>query len=146
MLPNLIVIGAQICGTTSLHYYLSLHPQVSMSKEKELLFFREEHNWPKGIAWYASHFHGKAKVHGESSPGYTNYPQFAGVPSRMYPVLPKAAPAFWVADRKYAVFSIFEDRASQDKRIAKATVDRTLGEDVSKLRAITGHGFGHWSL
>ena len=29
-LPNLIVIGAQKCGTSGLHYYLSLHPEVSM--------------------------------------------------------------------------------------------------------------------
>ena len=31
-LPNLIVIGAQKCGTSVLHYYLRLHPEVSMSK------------------------------------------------------------------------------------------------------------------
>ena len=30
-LPNLIVIGAQKCGTSGLHYYLGLHPEVSMS-------------------------------------------------------------------------------------------------------------------
>lgn len=38
-LPNLIIIGAMKCGTTSLHYYLNLHPQISMSQEKELKFF-----------------------------------------------------------------------------------------------------------
>jgi len=41
-LPNLIVIGAQKCGTSGLHYHLSLHPEVSMSKPKELNFFIEE--------------------------------------------------------------------------------------------------------
>ena len=30
--PNLVVIGAQKCGTSGLHYYLSLHPEISMSK------------------------------------------------------------------------------------------------------------------
>ena len=51
-LPNLIVIGAQKCGTSVLHYYLSLHPEVSMSKPKELNFFIEERNWPRGVDWY----------------------------------------------------------------------------------------------
>ncbi|HKJ35096.1 MAG TPA: hypothetical protein VKA36_00890, partial [Solirubrobacterales bacterium] len=31
VLPNLIIVGAQKCGTSGLHYYLGLHPEVSMS-------------------------------------------------------------------------------------------------------------------
>src|SRR5437899_900704 len=31
MLPNLLIIGAQKCGTTSLHAYLDLHPDVHMA-------------------------------------------------------------------------------------------------------------------
>ena len=38
-LPNLIVIGAQKFETTSLHHYLNAHPQIFMSREKELDFF-----------------------------------------------------------------------------------------------------------
>ena len=37
-LPNLLIIGASQCGTTSLHYYLGLHPEIYVSKEKELNF------------------------------------------------------------------------------------------------------------
>lgn len=55
-LPNLIIIGAQKSATTSLHYYLNLHPQIAMSREKELDFFIEEHNWHKGTEWYESQF------------------------------------------------------------------------------------------
>src|ERR687894_2292944 len=74
-LPNLIVIGAQKCGTSVLHYYLSLHPEVSMSRPKELNFFIEERNWPRGLDWYKSQFDGDARVRGEASPNYTAYPQ-----------------------------------------------------------------------
>ena len=35
MLPNLIIIGAMKCGTTSLHNYLSLHPEIYMSEKKK---------------------------------------------------------------------------------------------------------------
>jgi hypothetical protein len=89
-LPNLIIIGAQKCGTTSLHYYLGLHPQVAMAREKELDFFVLEHNWHRGIAWYKSQFRGNAAVHGEASPRYTYYPSYQGVPVRMHRVVPKA--------------------------------------------------------
>ncbi len=89
-LPNLIIIGAQKCGTTSLHYYLGLHPQISMSREKELDFFIIEHNWHKGIDWYKSNFIGETKIRGESSPNYTLYPYYDGVPERMHSVVPGA--------------------------------------------------------
>jgi hypothetical protein len=86
-LPNLIVIGGLKCGTTSLHHYLNLHPQIEMSRPKELNFFVEELNWELGGDWYASHFSGRTPVRGETSPHYTNLPRFEGVAERMRRVL-----------------------------------------------------------
>ena len=86
-LPNLIVIGGLKCGTTSLHHYLNLHPQVAMSRPKELNFFVAELNWELGADWYASHFDRTAQVRGETSPHYTNLPRFAGVADRMFGAL-----------------------------------------------------------
>jgi hypothetical protein len=86
-LPNLIIIGGLKCGTTSLHHYLNLHPEIAMSRPKELNFFVAELNWPLGRDWYAGHFDSRAPVRGESSPHYTNRPAFAGVPERMREVL-----------------------------------------------------------
>ena len=87
MLPNLIVIGAMKSGTSSLHAYLNLHPQISMSRPKELKFFTEN-NWSKGVKWYESYFTDEAKIVGESSPQYTMCHFFGGVPERMYSLLP----------------------------------------------------------
>ena len=89
-LPNVIVIGAQKCGTSTLHYYLRLHPEVSGSTPKELDFFIEERNWPKGLDWYRSHFDPNATARLESSPNYTSYPSFEGVPERMHETVPDA--------------------------------------------------------
>jgi hypothetical protein len=86
-LPNLIVIGGLKCGTTSMHHYLNLHPQVAMSRPKELNFFVAELNWELGPEWYASHFDREAPVRGETSPHYTNLPRFQGVADRMHEVL-----------------------------------------------------------
>ncbi len=76
------------CGTTSLHYYLNQHPQISMSSEKELQFFIIEKNWHKGIKWYGSNFKGNATIHGESSASYASYPIYNGVPERIHFLLP----------------------------------------------------------
>lgn len=37
--PNMIIIGAPKTGTTSLHYYLSQHPDIYMSEDKEPHYF-----------------------------------------------------------------------------------------------------------
>ena len=97
-LPNLVVIGGLKCGTTSVHHYLSLHPQVEMSRPKELNFFVSELNWTLGPEWYASHFSGRASVRGESSPHYTNRPRFDGVAKRMRSLLGDARLLYMVRD------------------------------------------------
>jgi hypothetical protein len=83
-LPNLIIVGGLKCGTTSIHHYLGLHPEIQMSKPKELNFFARELNWDLGLDWYASRFDERFAVRGESSPHYTNLPRFEGVPERIH--------------------------------------------------------------
>jgi hypothetical protein len=97
-LPNLVVIGAQKCGTSGLHYQLGLHPEIWMSRPKELNFFIEERNWPRGEDWYRASFNAGAKVRGESSPNYTAYPQHVGVPERMHSLIPDAKLVYVVRD------------------------------------------------
>lgn len=84
--PNLFIIGAMKSGTTSLHNYLKMHPDIFMSEPKELWFFVEEKNWGKGEQWYLNHFRdaGEASIIGESSADYTMYPLYKGVPERLH--------------------------------------------------------------
>jgi len=42
---DFLVIGAQKAGTTSLHNYLGLHPNILLPRRKELHFFDNEHIW-----------------------------------------------------------------------------------------------------
>jgi hypothetical protein len=97
-LPNLVVVGGLKCGTTSLHHYLNLHPEIEMSRPKELNFFVAELNWPLGSEWYASHFSDDAPVRGESSPHYTSRPRFEGVAERMRSVLGDVRLVYMVRD------------------------------------------------
>jgi Sulfotransferase domain len=89
-LPNLIIIGAQKCGTTSLHNYLDAHPESAMSRRKETDFFLPNGNWDRGLDWYASQFDPAAKVRGETSTGYTNLPASTGTAERIRSVVPGA--------------------------------------------------------
>jgi len=97
-MPNLIIIGGLKCGTTSIHHYLGLHPEVQMSKPKELNFFVEELNWDLGLDWYASRFDSRFRVRGESSPHYTNEPRYKGVSERIREHCPDAKLIYMVRD------------------------------------------------
>jgi Sulfotransferase family len=111
-LPNLIVIGAMKCGTTSLHHYLDQHPDVAMSRIKELNFFFgpadtcgdgdgppdwARGNWHRGTSWYAAQFDPTSRVRGEASPGYTS-PSHRQVAGRMAAVVPDAQLVYVVRD------------------------------------------------
>ena len=97
-LPNLIIIGGLKCGTTSIHHYLGLHPEVNMSKPKELNFFVKELNWDLGLPWYRGRFDGRSAVRGESSPHYTNLPHYQGVAARIHDNIPDAKLIYMVRD------------------------------------------------
>lgn len=97
-LPTLVVLGAMKCGTSALHRYLSLHPEVSASDPKELDFFLEGRNWARGLEWYASHFDARRPARVEASPNYTAYAAQAGVMARMEQVIPSARFVYLVRD------------------------------------------------
>lgn len=96
--PNTLIIGAMKCGTTSLHEYLSYHPDISMSAQKETNFFVQEQNWSKGLGWYRQNFKPGAKVIGESSPNYARFPIYSGVPERIKLIVPGAKLILCVRD------------------------------------------------
>lgn len=139
VLPNLIIIGAMKCGTTALHRYLNLHPDVFMSEPKELNFFsgpdpldrkQEERaawsvgNWHRGVEWYAEQFH-PAPVRGEASPGYTS-PSFPEAAERMARVVPEVRLVYAVRDPvERAVSQYLHHRADGTERrpIEEALLD-----------------------
>ena len=87
-LPDFIIIGAQKCGTTSLYFYLSQHPQLLPSSIKEVHFFDRGGNpmmntFQKGPSWYRSHFPYQKTF--EASPSYIFHPL---VPRRIFELVP----------------------------------------------------------
>src|SRR5205807_10054755 len=47
--PDLLIIGARCCGTTSLVAYLRAHPAVEWAAVKEVHFFDD--NFERGLGW-----------------------------------------------------------------------------------------------
>jgi Sulfotransferase domain len=74
--PNLFIVGAPRCGTTSLWSYLKDHPDIFMSAEKELYFFDSDlrpSTWqPPSLEQYLANFSaaGLQKIIGEATPSY----------------------------------------------------------------------------
>jgi len=99
-LPNLLVIGAQKCGTSSLHRYLGAHPDIGMSTPKELDFFAGPGfaGWERGVDWYRARFDPEKPVRGESSPSYTAHPFVAGTPERVHALVPDSKLIYLVRD------------------------------------------------
>lgn len=97
-LPTFLIIGSARSGTTSLHYYLSQHPQISMSRPKEVNFFSHDDLFARGPEWYAGHFPGVGPHFGESSPKYTVYPHIGGVPRRIAGLLPEVKLIYLLRD------------------------------------------------
>lgn len=126
MLPNLIVIGAAKCGTTSLHEYLDKHPEIAMAQAKELRFFVENKNWGQGLTWYESQFDATAAVRGEATPAYSAFPLYRGVPERMARTIPGAKLIYLVRDPIARIVSHFSHRTVNWPEMD--TLDDALGK------------------
>ncbi|MGI9308885.1 MAG: sulfotransferase family protein [Gammaproteobacteria bacterium] len=108
-LPEIIIIGGQKCGSTSLHHYLDQHPDIAMSDYKELQFFSDDERWEKGVDWYTPNFSESAKYTGEASPQYAWQPFFPDSPERMYSLVPNAKLIYMVRDPIERVLSQYCD-------------------------------------
>jgi len=97
MLPDFLIIGTKKGGTTSLHYYLSRHPDLFMSSPKELMFFSSR-NWHRGRQWYERFFPDNGKKCGESTPDYTWYPTEPEVPKRIHSLIPHCKLIYIIRD------------------------------------------------
>lgn len=98
-LPNLILIGAMKCGTTSLNDYLALHPHIHMTADKEINWFSgEQAHQP--IEWYKALFDPSCPVRGEASQNYSkgHHPFYRNAAARMAEHIPDAKLLYVVRD------------------------------------------------
>jgi hypothetical protein len=99
---DFVVLGAMKCGTTSLHHYLSEHPNVLLAPEKEMNFFfgsipGEPGNLWRGMAWYRDRLPADGRLRGDVSPGYTS-PDHPDVAARIAAAAPDVKLLYLVRD------------------------------------------------
>jgi hypothetical protein len=97
LLPNLVVIGAMKAGTTSMHNYLDLHPEINVSTDKEARFFQD----PDLLDWvgtYQRNFTRGTRYRAESTPIYSKWPVVPGVADRLAELVPDARIIYMVRE------------------------------------------------
>lgn len=122
------------CGTSSLHRYLDLHPEIAMSTLKEPNFFLEPgsswSNWERGLDWYRSLFDSRAPVRGEASVNYSSLPFTDGVAERMAATLPDLRLVYMVRDPiERAVSHYLHARAAGRE---ERSIDEVLADHESR--------------
>ena len=144
-LPDFLVIGTKRGGTTSLWRYLIQHPLVPRLfpawNTKTSHYFEE--NWPRGEAWYRSHFptgrqraalerkHGGPSKVGEAAPLYMFHPLVAG---RVADLMPQARIVVLLRDPVERAYSHWKERRGENVEpldfaaALEAEESRTAGE------------------
>jgi hypothetical protein len=71
-IPNFYILGAAKCGTTSLYHYLSVHPSIYMSDNKEPHYFDNHDVFNRGVEAYINDNYSRHtnEVSGEATPTY----------------------------------------------------------------------------
>jgi sulfotransferase family protein len=91
------VIGASKAGTTSLHQYLGLHPEIAMTEPKEPHLMVGP-GWREKARAYAELFSADAPVRGESSTGYSVHTVNPDAPGNIAELIPDARILYLVRD------------------------------------------------
>lgn len=125
--PNLFIIGAPKCGTTTLHHWLSVHPQVFMTSNKEPSFFceftKKEWNGP-GADIFVKVLVKDKDIYESLFEGSENY-KWRGEASTDY---------LWVENVPY---NIVENYGNKDKKflvVLRNPIDRAFSEHSHLIR------------
>ena len=160
ILPDFLIIGGERCGTSSLYYYLTEHPNIAAATSKETHFFDE--NFAKGPGWYHAQFpfffHKHYVEHvlrqdfitGEGTPYYFLYPH---APKRVFELVPHVKLIALLrnpVDRAFSKYWIelkagFETWSFEDA--IRGEQERLAGELEKMLRDENyySHSFRHFS-
>ena len=125
-LPDFVIIGAMKSGTSSLHEYLDLLPDVCMSRPKEPAYFVPERFHWHAPEWYKDFFTAKpAATHvGEASPHYAIRHVYPGVADCMHGVVPDARIVYIVRDPVERI------RSEWVHHVARGRITRSLSDEL----------------
>jgi hypothetical protein len=149
--PDFVIIGTQRGGTTSLHAYLSAHPQVITPATKELHFLTDRYE--RGLDWYLGQFPGELQpgvITGEATPYALFHPL---APRRLLEIAPAAKSIVLLrnpVERAYSHFLLERSRGEETLEFTAALdaeLERLDGEEARLARdpAYVSHPHKHAS-
>ncbi len=108
--PDFMIIGTQKAGTSSLHYYLNQHPQLSGSHPKELNYFNRDIHFNKSLSSYEDHFRGwNQNKYFESTPSYFYIPGVCEAIQHAYPNIKVIVVLRDPIKRAYSAWNMYKD-------------------------------------
>ena len=154
-LPDVLIIGAQRCGTSSLYKYLGQHPAVSPSIRKEVEYFSTRYT--EGLSWYRSHFplrrpsSMKPPMTFEATPDYMLHPLAA---ERAFALVPDARIIALLRDpvsRAYSQYQhnlrlgheplSFDDALDAEESRLEGEVERLKADPAYLAHPLRRHGY-----
>lgn len=160
IVPDVLICGAQRCGTTSMYQALRQHPAVLRPVARKGVHYFDDTPYLNGMAWYRAHFPlastarrvarrtGERPLAFESSPYYLFHPAAA---QRIAGDLPGVRVLVLVRDpveRAYSAYTHESARGFEDQPFERAVEleqSRLAGEDERLLAnpAYTSHAHRH---
>jgi hypothetical protein len=154
-LPDVLIIGAQRCGTSSLYKYLGQHPAVIPSIRKEIEYFSTRYT--EGLSWYRSHFPLRRPsalrppITFEATPDYMLHPLAA---ERAFALVPNARIIALVRNPVSRAFSqyghnlrlgheplSFDDALAAEEARIEGEVERLLADPAYQAHPLRRHGY-----
>lgn len=160
-LPDVLIIGAQRCGTSSLYKYLGDHPQVVPSLRKEVEYFST--SFTKGEAWYRAHFPLTSRkrvfeklarrpmLSFEATPDYLLDPRAAARAREMLPEARIIALFRNPTDRAFSQYLhnrrlgqeplSFDEALDREEERLRGELERLLNDDAYPARALRRYSY-----
>jgi hypothetical protein len=137
--PEFIIIGAQKGGTTTLHRYLTDHPDVSEALRKEIHYF--SWSYSNGMLWYLSHFPEPDgfRLVGEASTSYIHDPE---VPDRIRQAIPAVKLIALLRnpiDRAYSQYQM-----NVRKKFEELSFEDAIAQEPERLRSAPSRSSTLW--
>jgi hypothetical protein len=129
-LPDVLILGAMKCGTSSLHNYLTQHGDVIEPLRKEVHYFDVE--YARGERWYRAHFGrtGEPGLNLDSSPYYLFHPL---APQRAHTLLPQARLIVLLRDPVRRAYSHYWHQVHRGRE--KLSFEEALASEPGRIDA-----------
>lgn len=140
MLPELLIVGAPKCGTTSLADALGRHPDLFIPERKEPSFF--DVNWERGMPWFEAYFAAArpGQLRGEATPEYFATPAAAERIARTNPACKLIVLARDPVARAHSHYWFRRNTGRERRSLDEVIAEETASAEATAAGYLVRHG------